>query len=108
MWNRILTLGFKQPILVISAAERQKGQPYSEIASAARDLANMGLRVVIDSSEGALTDAPQTLREYYIEVEPMSLDIVNQMPQLTCLLKFLRNEKLYDEVIGCKTYIQSN
>ena len=108
MWNRILTLGFKQPILVISAAERQKGQPYSEIASAATDLANMGLRVVIDSSEGALTDESRTLTECYIEVEPMSLETVNQMPELTNLLKFLRNEKLYDEVSGCKTSIQSN
>jgi hypothetical protein len=73
-WNSVFTLGRHKPIIVISAQERLKDQPHAHIAEAARDLAKMGMRVIIDSSEGALFNHPLTLRETFIEMEPMSLD----------------------------------
>ena len=98
MWHRIFFLG-RKPIMVISAQERKKGEPYAQIAEAARDLAKKGLRVIVDTSDGALTNQPLTLRELYIEMEPMSLETINQMPELVEFIKFLKEQDIYNEVL---------
>jgi hypothetical protein len=107
-WNSFFTLlsgGRRKPIIVISAQERQKGQPYAQIAEAARDLAIMGLRVVIDSSDGALFNTPLTKRELFIEMEPMPLDLIEKMPEIQELIDFLKKNNMFDEV---SHYTRSN
>lgn len=96
-WNSVFTLGRRKPIIVISAQERLKGQPHAHIAEAARDLAKMGMRVIIDSSDGALFNHPLTLRETFIEMEPMSLDLIEKMPEIQELIDFLKKNNIFDE-----------
>lgn len=98
-WNSVFTLGRRKPIIVISAQERLNGQPHAHIAEAARDLAKMGMRVIIDSSDGALYSHPLTKRELFIEMEPMSLDLIEKMPEIQELIDFLKKNNIFDEAI---------
>jgi hypothetical protein len=102
LWNSFFTFlsgRRRKPIIVISAQERQKDQPHAQIAEAARELAFMGIRVIIDSSDGALFNHPFTLRELFIELEPMPLDLIEKMPEIQELIDFLKKNNMYDEVI---------
>lgn len=98
-WNNIFTFGVRKPIIVISAQERKKGEPYAQVAEAARDLADMGIRVIIDSSEGALRNDPFTLRECFIELEPMPIEMLKKIPEIQKLIGFLEKEGIFNEVI---------
>jgi hypothetical protein len=78
-WNGFFTFlsdRRRKPIIVISTQERKKGEQYAQVEEAARDLAIKGIRVVIDSSDGALPKDHVTFRELVIEIESMSLDLV--------------------------------
>ena len=103
-WNNIFTFGFRKPIIVISAQERKKDEPYAQVAEAARDLADMGIRVIIDSSEGALLNEPFTLRECFIELEPMPIEMLKKIPEIQKLIGFLEKEDIFNEVfLKCET-----
>ena len=101
MWNKIFTVCFsgrvRKPIIVIPTQERRKDEQYAQIGEAACDLAAMGLRVIVDNDSGLL-DFAITNHEFIIEMEPMSIELINKMPQIQKLIDFLKNEDLYDEV----------
>lgn len=102
LWNNFFTFlsgRRRKPIIVITAEERHKGEPYAQIAEAARDLAYMGIRVVIDCPDSALYNPPFTLREIFYEMEPMSLDLIEQIPEIQGLIAFLKKNNMFDEVI---------
>lgn len=100
-WNSFFTSlsgRHRKPIIVISAQERKKGEPYAQVEEAARDLAIKGIRVVIDSSDASLSKDHVTIREHVIEIEPMSLDLVLQIPEIKELIEFLKKNNIFDEV----------
>lgn len=102
LWNSFFTFlsgRRRKPIVVISAQERQRGEPYAQIAEASRFLASLGLRVIVDSADGALFDYSFTKRESYFEMEPMSLDLIEKMPEIQNLIIFLKKNNLFEEVI---------
>jgi hypothetical protein len=108
LWNNFFTFlsgRRRKPIIVITTEEREKGEPYAQIAETARDLAYMGIRVVIDSPDSALYNPPFTLREIFYEMEPMSLDLIEQMPEIKGLIAFLKKNNMFDELIE---YTQTN
>ena len=82
----------------MSALERKQNKPYSEILEAARVLTKKGLLVIVDCSEGAVPLEPVTHREYYINMDPMSPEQIDAMPDLKNFLDFLKSNNLYNEV----------
>lgn len=96
-WNRLFTFGAYKPTIIISAQDRNENETYAQIAEAARDLALMGLRVVVDACEDSLPRMPITERELYFEMEPMSLQTI-KLPHLKDLIESLNQVNIYNEV----------
>ena len=86
--------------MVIRVPERESGEPYAQVTSAVRDLADLyGLRVVVDGSPNSL---PPTLiatkRETVIAVEPMSKELIESIPEFKYLIDFLKSHNLDEPV----------
>jgi hypothetical protein len=56
----------RKPIIVISAQERQKDQPHAQIAEAARDLAFMGIRIIIDRKISHMHKLPKRRATWHL------------------------------------------
>eukprot|EP01036_Dinobryon_divergens_P036237 gene36237-47134_t len=90
----------RSPIVVIRVPERESGEPYAQVTSAVRDLADLyGLRVVVDGSPNSL---PPTLiatkRETVIAIEPMSKEHIESIPEFKGLIDFLKSHNLDEPV----------
>ena len=86
--------------MVIRVPERESGEPYAQVTSAVRDLADLyGLRVVVDGSPNSL---PPTLiatkRETVIAIEPMSKEHIESIPEFKGLIDFLKSHNLDEPV----------
>lgn len=86
--------------MVIRVPERESGEPYAQVTSAVRDLADLyGLRVVVDGCPNSL---PPTLiatkRETVVAVEPMSKEQIESIPEFKGLIDFLRSHNLDEPV----------
>lgn len=100
-WHGLL---FRAPVtVVLQAAERKPAQPFADLDSAARALTQeFGVRVVIDASSNSLPDgATATKREKLLEVEPMSRELVERLPELAPLHAALGAAGLADVVWAC-------
>jgi hypothetical protein len=78
----------RSPIVVIRVPERESDEPYAQVTSAVRDLTDLyGLRVVVDGSPNSL---PPTLlatkREMVVDVEPMSKELIDSIPEFKGLI----------------------
>jgi hypothetical protein len=83
----------KVPIIIIQATQRPLNEKPAELTAAARILVDdFGLNVLIDCSENAFPDNPRTGREFMIDLEPMSWDMMRQLPEFQDLLKFLKTQ----------------
>jgi len=82
----------RSPIVVIRVPERQIGKPYAQITSAVRCLADdFGLRVIVDGSRNSLPpELLTTKRQMVIDVEPMSKEQIESIPELKVLICFLK------------------
>jgi len=100
-WYRLLSRG-DSPIIIINASERQSGQPYANLAAAARTLnEDFRLRVVIDGSPGALEPMLfRTKRESVLEIGPMDRAMIEKLPQLQTLFAYITKFNLNDVVWG--------
>ena len=86
----------RSPIVVIGVPERLSGQPYADVPSAVRDLAdNYGLRVVVDGCPNSLPpELLATKREMVIAVEPMSKEQIESIHEFKGLVDFLKSRNL--------------
>ena len=86
--------------MVIKVPERQIGEPYADLTSAVRDLADIyGLRVVVDGSPNAIPpELLATKRETVIAVAPMSKEQIESIPEFKVLIDFLKSHNL-DELV---------
>ena len=83
----------KVPVIIIQADQRPLNEKPAQLTAAARNLVDdFGLNVFIDCSENAFPDNPRTGREFMIELEPMSWDMMRQLPEFKDLLKFLETQ----------------
>jgi hypothetical protein len=90
--------------VVIRVPERQTGEPYAQVTSAVRDLADLyGLRVVLDGPPNSLPPKLlATKRETVIAVEPMSKEQIESIPEFKDLIDFLKSHNLDEPVWkGC-------
>ena len=87
--------------MVIRVPERQIGEPYAQVTSAVRDLADLyGLRVVVDGSPNSIPpELLTTNRETVITVEPMSKEQIESIPEFKVLMDFLKSHNLDDPVL---------
>lgn len=95
-WHRF----YRKPVVVLSAQACRPGQQYAQITEAARDLAIMGLRIVIDCPDGALPEESLTKRELIHEMQPMNLEEINRIPELNRLIQYLKNREMYDVIVA--------
>ena len=86
--------------MVIRVPERQTGEPYAQVTSAVRDLADLyGLRVVVDGSPNSIPpELLATKRETVIAVEPMSKEQIESIPEFKDLIVFLKSHNLDEPV----------
>ena len=86
--------------MVITVPERQIGEPYAQVTSAVRDLADLyGLRVVVDGSPNSIPpELLATKRETVIAVEPMSKEQIESIPEFKVLIDFLKSHNLDEPV----------
>jgi len=88
------------PIVVISVPERSGGRDYADVTSATRELTDkFGLRVIIDGSPNSIPpDLKATGREIVMDIDRMSRDIVEKIPEFEDLISFLKKHHLDDGV----------
>lgn len=90
----------RPPIVVIRVPEGQAGEPYAQVTSAVRSLADdYGLRVVVDGSPSSLPpELLNTNREAVLSVEPMSREMIESIPEFQDFIGRLRKYKLDNAV----------
>jgi len=84
------------PTVVIRVPERQIGEPYAQVTSAVRSLADdFGLRVIVDGSPNSIPpELLTTNRETVIAVEPMSREQIVSIPEFEGFIGFLKSRQL--------------
>jgi hypothetical protein len=87
------------PILVLCVAERIENGKFAQIPSAARELANLGLRVLIEGSTNSVPiEALNTIRDVVLELDPMPEQVIAGISEYHQLLEELKSNGLYDVV----------
>jgi len=86
--------------VVIKVPERQIGEPYAQVTSAVRDLADLyDLRVVVDGSPNSIPpELIATKRETVIAVEPMTREQIESIPEFKGLIALLKSHNLDEPV----------
>ena len=86
--------------MVIKVPERQIGEPYAQVTSAVRDLADLyDLRVVVDGSPNSIPpELLATKRETVIAVEPMTREQIESIPEFKGLIALLKSHNLDEPV----------
>jgi hypothetical protein len=103
--------GGQAPILIIPATRRLVHEHPAKLSDAGQTLSeDYKLNVLIDAEENAMpVKAELTLREDIREMEPMTDDMIRQLPQFKELFEYL-NEKKNDQVVlavcnGCPALV---
>ena len=93
---------FRTPMtVVLQATEREADEKFAALSATARTLTqNYPIHVIIDGSDNSMPSKP-TLRERWIEVGPMELDVIMKVPELTSLHANLNATNLTDVVWAC-------
>jgi hypothetical protein len=86
--------------VVIKVPERQIGEPYAQVTSAVRDLADLyDLRVIVDGSPNSIPpELLATKRETVITVEPMTREQIESIPEFKGLIALLKSHNLDEPV----------
>jgi predicted Zn-dependent protease with MMP-like domain len=86
--------------VVISVPERTAEEKYAAVTAASRELADIyGLRVIIDGSPNSIPpNLKTTNREVVIDIERMSRDVIEKIPEFEDLISFLQKHHLDDGV----------
>ncbi len=88
----------RAPVVVIRVPERQKGEPYAQVTSAVRGLADdFGLRVIVDGSPNSLPpEVNATKRQLTMQVMPMDRELIENITdsKFSMLMKFLKQHAL--------------
>ena len=94
-WFRLFTLG-QSPIIVMNATERKVGEPFADIAGAARTLVDdHNLNVVVVGTPNSLDESIfKTTRQIILEINPMSKEMIWQIPQLQNLFDCVKKAGL--------------
>jgi hypothetical protein len=84
------------PTVVIRVPERQAGEPYAQVTSSVRALADdFGLRVIVDGSPNSIPpELLTTTRQTVMVVELLSRDQIESIPEFKTLIDALRAHKL--------------
>ena len=93
-------LFFGAPVtVVLHAAERKAGEAPAAVDSAARVLAGLGVRVVVDASTNSMAEeAVKTMREVFLNLEPVERSVLESMGDLSELLAGLETAGVADVV----------
>ena len=90
----------RAPVVVIRVPERQKGEPYAQVTSAVRGLADdFGLRVIVDGSPNSLPpEVSATERQSSVNVTPMEREMIYEIPEFSNIIQFLKKHTLDEGV----------
>ena len=89
------------PIIVIEASQRSLNKSPAYLTSAARKLVdNFGLNVLIDCSENELPNEMKTGREVMIRLEPITDDMMRQLPEFKELDDLLNKKDNLDVLLA--------
>jgi hypothetical protein len=101
--NRVLfwwKLFGARPTVILSVKEIREGHNPAELTGAVRTLAELGLRVVVDSSPNSLEpEVLTTKRQVVINVEALDIDTVRKDPEFLALFKILDQHGLSSLVL---------
>ncbi len=87
------------PIVVFQVSERMDKGEYAEIPGAARDLADLGLRVLVDGSTNSIPfEALNTKRELVLDLDPMTQETLENITDLKDVIDILKKKDLFDVV----------
>jgi hypothetical protein len=90
------SLFFRPPIVMIRVPEREQGEQYAQVTAAVRGLADeFSLYVIVDGSPNSIPPELQaTERQTIIYIMPMDREMIENIPEYSNLIKFLREHKL--------------
>ena len=99
-WYSIFFFKLPPPIVLISLSERQSGYQYADVTSAVRSLVDdYRLRVIVDGSPNSIPpELLATNRQRVINLEAMSMDLLESIPEFQDLIHFLKLNGLSDGV----------
>ena len=102
----------KVPVIIIEASQRPLNKKPANLTTAARKLSeDFPLNVFIACQENAYPNNLRIGREFMIQLEPMSWDMMRQLPEFKDLLKFLKtqgNEEVVLAVCGGAPHLLNN
>ena len=99
-WYSVFFFKLPPPIVLISVPERQSGHQYADVTSAVRSLVDdYRLRVIVDGSPNSIPpELLATNRQRVINLEAMSRDLLESIPEFQDLIHFLKLNGLSDGV----------
>ena len=93
-WHRLLA---GRPTVVLQLSERRPGADFADVTGAARELADLGLRVIMDASENSLEPgALASCRQVVLELGPMPRKTLEGIAELQPLREALQVAGLTD------------
>ena len=91
----------KVPVIIIQADQRPLSKEHAQLSAAARVLVDdFGLNVFIHCSENSFPDDLRNGREFMIELEPMSLEMMRQLPEFKDLFELLKTQSNEEVVLA--------
>ena len=89
-----------RPTVILSVKEIRGGHNHAELTGAVRTLAELGLRVIVDSSPNSLEpEVLTTLRQVVINVEPLDVATILNDPEFETLFNILERYGLFSLVL---------
>ena len=98
-------------MVVIQVRERATGESYAKLAPVTRNLADAGIRVIIDASNNSLDSSIITGRQQVFDIDLLSRDQLTEITKFTPLCKSLQDHQLFDtvfEILGGSPLYFSN
>jgi hypothetical protein len=92
--------GCEKPVVVVQVPERLANEPYASVPAAVRHLVEVyDVKVIVDGSPNSVPpELLRTKRERVVNVEPMSREQLEAIPEFREFVEFLKNHKLDDAV----------
>eukprot|EP00035_Acanthoeca_spectabilis_P017891 m.377647 g.377647 ORF g.377647 m.377647 type:complete len:436 (+) comp16705_c4_seq43:312-1619(+) len=92
-------LPVKPPTILLNVHERRSGKDFAGVVYATRKLANLDYRVVVDGSTNALPGRLlHTNRQKVMTVGPMTMDVMETVPEFRYVFDLLRELERFDLV----------
>jgi len=86
----------RSPIVVLRVPERLEKEEYASVTSAVRGLTDdFGVSIIVDGSPNSLPpELLKTTREAILFIEPMTIDLIEEISELRELIQFLKKKQL--------------